>query len=73
MTAPASTLRQPRPGTKQATLVALLSRVEGATIKDLVERTGWQSNTVHAALTTLRKSGWQIAVDQTGPVRRYFV
>jgi hypothetical protein len=34
-----------REGTKQAALVAMLKRPEGATIAEIVEATGWQSHT----------------------------
>lgn len=63
--------RPPRAGTKQALLVGMLSRKSGATIRELVEETGWKANTVHAALSTLRTSGRHIAVENDGRVRRY--
>ena len=63
--------RPPRAGTKQALLVSMLSQKSGATISELVEETGWKANTVHAALSTLRTSGLQIAVEHVGGVRRY--
>jgi predicted transcriptional regulator len=63
--------RQPRTGTKQALLVAMLSRKSGATIREIIEETGWKANTVHAALSTLRTSGRQIAVEHAGSVKRY--
>jgi len=49
----------------------MLSRLSGATIQELVEETGWKANTVHAALSTLRTSGRQIAVEHAGSIRRY--
>lgn len=55
-----------RAGTKQAVLVGMLSRDGGASIREIVEATGWQANTVHSALTTLRKGGRQISVEQMG-------
>jgi hypothetical protein len=39
-----------REGTKQAALVAMLQRPEGATIAEVVEATGWQPHTVRGAL-----------------------
>jgi hypothetical protein len=39
-----------REGTKQAALVAMLQRPEGATIPEVVEATGWQPHTVRGAL-----------------------
>lgn len=61
----------PRTGTKQAMLLGLLSRNTGASIVEIVEATGWRSNTVHSALATLRKSGRQILVEQTASARFY--
>jgi hypothetical protein len=57
-----------KPGTKQARLVDHLSRPSGASIADLGGLLGWQLHTVRAALTGLRKKGYQItnAKDATG-------
>jgi hypothetical protein len=41
--------RRTRDGTKQATLIAMLRRKEGATIAQIVEATGWQPHTVRGA------------------------
>ena len=38
-----------REGTKQARLIAMLKRPEGATIAQVVEATGWQPHTVRGA------------------------
>ena len=45
------------PQTKQALLLAMLERKEGATLDQLVEATGWLPHTTRAALTGLRKKG----------------
>ena len=42
--------RKSREGTKQAQLIAMLKRPEGATIAEIVEATGWQPHTVRGAL-----------------------
>jgi len=48
--APAAvTERTPREGTKQATMIAMLQRKNGATIAEIVEATGWQQHTVRGA------------------------
>ena len=60
-----------RAGTKQAQLVNLLARDRGATIREIVELTGWKANTVHSALSTLRTSGRSIAVEDVDGERRY--
>ena len=41
--------RKSREGTKQAQLIAMLRRKEGATIAQIVEATGWQPHTVRGA------------------------
>ena len=38
-----------RDGTKQARLIAMLQRKEGATIAQIVDATGWQPHTVRGA------------------------
>lgn len=48
--------RTTRPGTKQALMVELLMRPEGATIAQIAEATGWQPHTVRGAMSgTLKK------------------
>ncbi len=45
-----------RPGTKQALLIDLLSRKNGATIDQIVTATGWQAHSVRGAISgTLKK------------------
>ena len=46
----AAPVRKMREGTKQATLVAMLERKDGATLGQLVEATGWQPHSVRGAL-----------------------
>jgi hypothetical protein len=48
-------------GTKQARLVDHLSEPAGASIADLGGLLGWQPHTVRAALSGLRKKGYQIS------------
>jgi hypothetical protein len=47
--------RQPREGTKQQRVVALLRRPEGATVAQIAEATGWQAHTVRGFFAGLRK------------------
>lgn len=49
--------RAPQRTTKAAVVIALLLRVEGATLAELIEATGWLPHTTRAALTALRKKG----------------
>jgi DNA-binding MarR family transcriptional regulator len=44
------TARATRPGTKQATLIAMLRSDAGATIDEIVSATGWQPHTVRGAM-----------------------
>jgi hypothetical protein len=44
-----------RPDTKQALLIDLLRRSEGATIAEIQDATGWQPHTARAAITRLKK------------------
>lgn len=47
--------RRRREHTKQALMVALLSRAAGASLEQLVEATGWQPHSVRGALSLLPK------------------
>lgn len=51
----------PRSGTKQALIIAMLQRDEGATVGDLMAATGWLAHSTRAALTGLRKRGMILA------------
>ena len=42
-------------------MLSLLSRPQGATIDDLLSATGWLPHTTRAALTGLRKEGYEFA------------
>ena len=54
--AAAATPRRTREGTKQALLLDLLGRAEGATVDEIVAATGWQPHTVRGAFAgALRK------------------
>src|SRR6266581_5396949 len=50
----------PRPGSKLAKVIAMLSAKTGATIDAIVKATGWLPHTTRAALTGLRKRGYRI-------------
>jgi hypothetical protein len=51
---------QPREGSKIAAVITLLSRDTGASLPDLVAVTGWLPHTTRAALTGLRKRGYDV-------------
>jgi hypothetical protein len=47
---PATTERKAREGTKQALVIEMLRRPEGATIPEIVEATDWQPHTIRGAM-----------------------
>jgi hypothetical protein len=55
---------EPRPGSKQAVIVTMLSRKSGATLEALVDATGWLPHTTRAALTGLRKRGYSVLLER---------
>ena len=59
----------PRSGTKIAQVLALLRRDQGATLDQLVTLTGWLPHTTRAALTGLRKRGFDVAIDRSNAKR----
>ncbi len=63
--------RQPRSGTKQETVLALLRRDEGATIANIIDATSWQPHTVRGFLVGLKRRGFAVEVlervRQVGP------
>jgi hypothetical protein len=63
--------RQPRTGTKQEAVLALLRRDEGTTIAEIIDATGWQPHTVRGFLAGLKRKGMTVEVlervRQVGP------
>ena len=57
-------IRKPttRPGTKQAALIALLQRPEGASITEIAAALAWQSHTVRGAISGALKKRLGLAV-----------
>lgn len=70
-----------RSGTKQALVLDLLGRGEGASLPELIAATGWLPHTTRAALSRLRSSGRALGKSQrpdgatavAGPLRRWWV
>jgi hypothetical protein len=52
----------PRAGTKQALLINMLRRPDGATVEEVVEATGWQRHTVRGAISGALKKKLHLAV-----------
>ena len=55
---------EPRSGSKQASIIKMLSRKSGATLEALVDVTGWLPHTTRAALTGLRKRGYGVLLER---------
>jgi len=72
---PASKVRTPRAGTKQATLIAMLRTPDGATIEEIAVATQWQSHTIRGAMSGALKKKLGLVItstkdDQRGRVYR---
>ncbi|MGB0748552.1 MAG: DUF3489 domain-containing protein [Magnetospiraceae bacterium] len=68
---PPAKKRAANPRTKTQKVLGLLKRPNGASIPELQKSTGWQSHTVRAALSGLRKKGCAIdrGTDDKGKTR----
>jgi hypothetical protein len=65
--------RKTRDGSKQAQLVAMLQREQGATIAQIVEATGWQPHTVRGAFAGAlkKKLGLTVTSEKVDGIRTY--
>lgn len=66
---PEATPRKTEPGepkgvSKQQTIIDLLERPEGATLKQLMDATGWQKHSLHGAMANMKKK-LSIAIEST--------
>lgn len=57
---PTANIKAPRAGSKQAKLVAMLSRKSGVTLAKASEALEWLPHTTSATMTGLRKRGYVI-------------
>jgi len=55
-------LAGPRPGSKQATVIELLTRPEGATVAEVMDATGWQPHTVRGLFAGALKKKHRLTV-----------
>ena len=55
----------PRAGTKQAKLIELLKRPEGATVEQIADATGWQQHTIRGAIAGALKKKLGLTVEAT--------
>jgi len=60
-------------GSKAAALLEMLQRKDGATLEEMTERTGWQTHSVRAAMTGLRKKGHVIEKRAVGNTTAWFI
>jgi Protein of unknown function (DUF3489) len=57
--------RAPRAGTKQAWMIEMLKRPEGATVEQIAEATGWQHHTIRGAISGALKKKLGLTVEAT--------
>jgi hypothetical protein len=55
----------PRAGTKQAKMIEMLKRPEGATVEQIAEATGWQHHTIRGAISGALKKKLRLTVEAT--------
>src|ERR671919_186394 len=55
----------PRAGTKQALMIELLKRPEGATVEQIAAATGWQHHTIRGAISGALKKKLGLNVEAT--------
>ena len=59
---PAPKLSSQRPGTKQAQIIALLERSEGATITEIIAATAWQAHSARGVISGVLKKKLGLAI-----------
>ena len=52
--------------TKKSRLIGMLEAKGGATVEQMSSELGWKHHTTRAALTGLRRAGWDIALAKSG-------
>jgi hypothetical protein len=62
---PAAEKPTPRAGTKQAQMIELLKRPEGATVEQIAAATGWQHHTIRGAISGALKKKLGLTVEAT--------
>jgi predicted transcriptional regulator len=55
--------RTPRADTKQALMIALLRRPEGATVEQIAAATGWQHHTIRGAISGALKKRLGLTIE----------
>ena len=63
-----------RTTTKKAQLIRMLSAKSGANVEVISGKLGWQTHTTRAAITGLRKAGYEVSADKAdGKPTRYHI
>jgi hypothetical protein len=63
--APAAAKPTPRAGTKQALMIDMLRRPEGATVEQIAAATGWQHHTIRGAISGALKKKLGLTIEAT--------
>lgn len=63
----------PKRETKNDKVIALLKRKSGATLEDIITATGWLPHTARAAMTGLKKKGFEIERNKVDGASRYSI
>jgi len=59
---------------KTAFMVVMLSRPEGATLKEMAEALGWKENSIRGAMSAyVKKTGGTIASEKKEGIRTYYL
>ena len=59
---------------KTAFMVVMLSRPEGATLKEMAEALGWKENSIRGAMSAYaKKTGGTIASEKKAGIRTYYL
>ena len=59
---------------KTAFMVVMLSRPEGATLKEMAETLGWKENSIRGAMSAYaKKTGGTIASEKKADIRTYYL
>ena len=59
---------------KTAFMVVMLSRPEGATLKEMAEALGWKENSIRGAMSTYaKKTGGTISSEKKADIRTYYL
>ena len=66
-------IRPARKGSRAAVLTDMLGRTSGASLEEMMERTGWQAHSVRAAMTGLRRRGYVIVRRVSGERAIWFI